>query len=109
MDGVLTLHSPNGEELVAPAGVWLLAIYDLMRPEEQSLLFEKVKQMRDDLKWNVDPRKADLIQFNPLSQQLPLGRPSEVFVDERGKRHIRMFADTGHYFKEGSGLGKKVH
>ena len=105
---VLTLKSPNGEELSAPAGVWMLALYDLMPRADKGTLFERVKRMRDEVMAQAGAqnisRPQDLIQLHsPLSPHL-MGHskgdfPSIVSYDRGGKKHIRMYAETGHYFE----------
>lgn len=109
---VLTLKSPNGEELTAPAGVWLLALYDLMPDEDRSLLFDRVKRMRDDIvsNQNIVTPPSDIIVFKggglgpilapALSPKFSGGKANSVIYDKGGKRHIRMHAETGHYFKK---------
>jgi len=98
---VLTLKAPNGEELSAPAGVWLLALYDLMCDTDRTVIFERVKQMHDEAMqktiWSP-PRRTP----GPL----PI-RDEKVTVDKDGKRHFTLFLESGSYFGKGKELGEK--
>ncbi len=94
---VLTLIAPNGEQLTAPTGVWMLALYDLMAKGEQSLLFERVKKMREDaMDQNIIIPNAmqtnNIIQLNTTKK-----KDETMHIDKKGKRHIRMFCEPGEY------------
>lgn len=106
---VLTLKAPNGEELQAPTGVWLLAIYDLMSDADRSMLFERVKKMRDDM-MNQNIITPNTMQTQNIIQ-LHTKKPDEITYDKSGKKHIRMFAEPGEYeaklIKEATARRKK--
>ena len=46
-DRLLTLRVADGRSLTAPTGVWFLALYDIMNPDERLKLFDRVVRIRD--------------------------------------------------------------
>ncbi len=94
---ILSLNAPNGEQLTAPTGVWLLAMYDLMPDGERTKLFERVKKMRDDaMDQNIIIPNAmqtnNIIQLNTTRK-----KDESMYIDKNGKRHITMYCESGKY------------
>ena len=107
----LTLEAPNGQRVIAPLGVWILALYDLMPNADRSALFERVLAFRDEIVAHPVGREGKLMGFDPDSLpirlvgsnvpnvQTTLGKvPSRTQYDRDGKKHIRMYAEKGTYF-----------
>lgn len=114
----LTLKAPNGQELLAPLGLWVLAMYDLMEDADRSLLFDRVLMFRDEVKEHPITLAGQMAGFDPSGGPIqlrtprgphlvgdpkteqPSNIPSRIQVDRKGKRHIRMFCEPGKYFKK---------
>ncbi len=98
MERLLKMMAPNGEPLEVPAFVWVAAIMAIMTDTQRGELFEKVRQIRDT---------SIAVQFGAEAGSAPYivgsGRksngekPNEITVDEKGRWHHRMHAETGNY------------
>ncbi len=94
---ILALNAPNGEQLTAPTGVWLLAMYDLLPDGERTRLFERVKKMRDDaMGQNIVIPNAmqtdNIIRLNTSRK-----KDETIYIDKQGRRHITMHCEAGKY------------
>lgn len=105
----LKIAHTNGEELEAPLGVWFVAMFRVLSDEQQGEVFKQASDLQGEmiaallsgkfgkyLPVNLTTEKKSIAASN--------GKPSVVTTDNQGRKHHRIFLESGTYEGKGKSL-----